>query len=65
MSVLSYSFHSFPLKLPNKEIEFPFSPLKLPNKGKEGYFKITLLIHLHFILFPPSKGVFKETELKQ
>ena len=65
MSVLSYSFHSLPLKLPNKGIEFSFPPLKLPNKGREEYFEIILLIHFNSILFPPSKGGFRETELKQ
>ena len=50
MSVPSYSFHSLPLKLPNKGIDFPFPPLKLPNKGMEEYSKIIL-----FIPFPPSK----------
>ena len=55
MSVPSYPFHSLPLKLLNKEIDFPFSPLKLPNKGMEEYSKIILFIPFHFIPFPPPK----------
>ena len=35
MSVPSYLFHSLPLKLPNKGMDFPFSPLKFPNKRRE------------------------------
>ena len=35
MSVPSYSFHSLPLKLSNKGIDFSFPPLKLPNKERE------------------------------
>ena len=55
MSVLSYSFHSLPLKLPNKGMSFPFLPLKLPNMGRDEYSKIILIIHFHSISFPPSK----------
>ena len=51
MSVPSYMFHSLPLKLPNKEIGFPFPPLKLPNYGREEYFKIILFIHFNSIPF--------------
>ena len=36
MSVLFYPFHSLPLKLPNKGMDFPFPPLKLLNKRREG-----------------------------
>ena len=50
MSVLSYSFHSLPLKLPNKGMNFPFPPLKLPNKEKEKYSKIILFIPFHSLL---------------
>ena len=60
MSVLSYPFHSLPLKLPNKGMDFPFPPLRLLNKGREGkgrekYSKIILFIHFHSIPFSPSK----------
>ena len=44
MRVPSYTFHSFPLKLPNK--------LK---KGREKYSKIILFISFHSIPFPPPK----------
>ena len=58
MSVPSYPFHSFPLKLPNKRIDFPFPPLKLPNKGMEEYSKIIFLIPFHSIPFlPPNQGL--------
>ena len=50
MSVLSYPFHSLLLKLPNKEMDFPFPPLKLSNKGMKEYSKMIL-----FIPFPPPK----------
>ena len=49
MSVHSYSFHSLPLKLLNKGIDFPFPPLKLPNKRREEYYKIILFIHFYSI----------------
>ena len=55
MSVPSYSFHSLPLKLLNKGMNFPFPPLKLQNKRMEEYSKIILFIPFHFIPFPPSK----------
>ena len=55
MSVPSYSFNSLPLKLPNKEIGFPFPPLKLPNKGMEDYSKMILFISFNSIPFPPPK----------
>ena len=55
MSVPFYAFHSLLLKLPNKEIDFPFPPLKLPNKEREEYYKIILFISFHFIPFPPPK----------
>ena len=54
-SFLRIPFHSFPLKLPNKGMSFPFPPLKLSNKKKEEYSKI---IPFHFILFPsPKRGL--------
>ena len=52
MSVPSYPFHSLPLKLSNKEMNFPFLPLKLPNKGMEEYSK---MIFFYFFPFPPLK----------
>ena len=55
MSVLSYPFHSLPLKLSNEGINFLFPPLKLPNKRREEYSKIILFIHFHSIPFPPPK----------
>ena len=55
MSILSYSFYSLPLKLPNKEIDFLFPLLKLPNKGREEYSKIILFIPFHSISIPPPK----------
>ena len=55
MSVSFYSFHSLPLKLSNKGMNFSFPLLKLPNKGREEYFKIILFIHFHYISFPPPK----------
>ena len=55
MSVLSYSFHSLPLKLSNKGMIFPFLPLKPQNKGREEYSKIILFIPFHSIPFPPPK----------
>ena len=50
MNVPSYSFHSLPLKLPNKGMSFSFSPLKLLNKIKEEYSKIILFIPFHSLL---------------
>ena len=50
MSALSYPFHSLPLKLPNKEIDFSFAPLKLLNKGIEEYSKIIISISFHSLL---------------
>ena len=55
MSVPSYSFHSLPLKLPNKGIDLPFPLLKLSNKGRKEYYKIILFIPFRYILFPPPK----------
>ena len=55
MIVLSYPFHSLPLKFPNKGMNFLFSPLKLPNRGREEYSKIILFIHFYSIQFPSSK----------
>ena len=49
MSVLSYSFHSLLLKLPNKGMSFLFPPLKLSNKGMKEYSKIILFIPFHSI----------------
>ena len=49
MSILFYPFHSLPLKLSNKGIDFPFPPLKLPNKGRKKYSKIILFIPFHSI----------------
>ena len=60
MSVSSYAFHSFSLKLPNKGMNFPFPPLRLPNKGMKEYSKIILFIHFHSILFPPPKRGLKD-----
>ena len=50
MSVTSYTFHSLPLKLPNKGMVFPFLPLKPQNKRREEYFKIILFIPFHSLL---------------
>ena len=50
MNIPSYSFHSLPLKLPNKGISFPFSPLKLSNKEIKEYFKIILFILFYSLL---------------
>ena len=50
MSVPSYPFHSLLLKLPNKEMDFPFPPLKLSNKGRKEYSKIILFIHFYSLL---------------
>ena len=55
MSVPFYQFHSLPLKLQNKGMDFPFPSLKLPNKGIEEYSKIILFIYFHSISFPPLK----------
>ena len=59
MSVHSYQFHSLPLKLPNKGMNFLFPPLKLPNKGIEEYSKIIL-----FISFSPPKRGLNEKQSK-
>ena len=54
MSVPSYLFHSFSLKLPNKEIDFSIFPLKLSNKKREKYSKIIIFIHFYYnISFHP------------
>ena len=50
MSIPSYSFHSLPLKLPNKGMSFSFSLLKLSNKEIKEYFKIILFIPFHHLL---------------
>ena len=63
MSVPSYSFHSLPLKLPNKGMDFPFPSLKLSNKGMEEYSKIILFIPFHSIPFPPPKRDLSEALL--
>ena len=55
MSGLSYPFHSLPLKLPNKGMDFSFPPLKLSNKEMEEYSKIIIFIRFHSIPFPPPK----------
>lgn len=47
MSVPFYLFHSLPLKLSNKEMDFPFLPLKFSIKGMEDYYKIILFILYH------------------
>ena len=53
MSVSYYPFHSQPIKLLNKGMDFSFLPLKLPNKEREEYSKIIL-----FIPFPsPKRGL--------
>ena len=58
MSVPSYSFHSLPLKLSNKRMDFSFTPLKLPNKGEEEYSKIIIFVHFHSIQFSsPKRGL--------
>ena len=49
MSVLSYPFHSFTLKLSYKGMYFLFLPLELPNKTRKEYSKIILInFHLFF-----------------
>ena len=61
MSVPSYPFHYFLLKLLNKGMNFPFPPLKLPNKGRGEYFKIILFISFNSIPFsPPKQGLNKK-----
>ena len=60
MSVPSHPFHSLLLKLPNKEMSFPFPPLKLSNNGKEEYFKMILFIPFYSIPFPPPKRSLRE-----
>ena len=50
MSIPSYSFHSLPLKLPNKGMSFSFSLLKLSNKEIKEYFKIILFILFYSLL---------------
>ena len=62
MSVPSYPFHSFLLKLPNKGMSFPFSPLKLLNKKMEEYSKMIFFISFHSIPFPPPK---RRVEVRQ
>ena len=60
MSVLSYPFHSLPLKLPNKGINFQVPPLKLSNKYIKEYSKIILFIPFCSISFPPPKWRLRE-----
>ena len=60
MNVPSYSFHSLPLKLLNKGMNFPFPLLKLSNKRMEEYSKIIILIPFHSIDFPPPKQAIKK-----
>ena len=58
MNVPSYPFHSLLLKLPNKEMSFPFPPLKLQNKGRKEYSKLILFIPFHSIPVPsPKRGL--------
>ena len=61
MSVLYYSFHSLPLKLSNKIMNFLFFPLKLSNKIMEEYSKIIFFIHFQSIPFSPPKRGLKTT----
>ena len=63
MSVPFYLFHTLPIKLSIKGMNFPFPPLKLLNKGREEYSKIILFIPFHFIPFPPPKRGLKEFDL--
>ena len=63
MSVPSYLFHSLPVKLPNKKMDFSFPPLKLPNKGSKEYSKIIIFIPFHFIpSHPPKQGLVQFTK---
>ena len=55
MSVPTYLFHSLPLKLLKKGMDFSFPPLKFQNKGREEYSKIIFFIHFHFLL--PNEGL--------
>ena len=58
MIVSSYPFHSLPLKLQNKRMNFLFSSLKFSNKGKKEYYKIILFIHFHSLPFTlPKRGL--------
>ena len=58
MSVPFYPFHTLPLKLSNKGMDFTFPPLKLSNKGMKEYSKIIFFIHFHSIPFPyPKRGL--------
>ena len=60
MSVYSYQFHSLPLKLLNKGMDFSFPPLKVPNKGREGYsiyiFFSFISISFHSLLLNEGLG---------
>ena len=56
MSIPSHPFHSLPLKLPNKGMDFPFPPLKLPNKGREEYYKIIFFHSFPFHSLVPNKA---------
>ena len=49
MCVLSYLFHSFPLKLPNNGMNFSFPQLKIPNKENVEY-RQSLTIKLVVVL---------------
>ena len=63
MSVPSYLFHSLPLKLSNKKMDFSFPPLKLPNKKTKEYSKIIIFISFHFITsHPPKQGLAQFTK---
>ena len=54
MSIPSYLFYSFSLKLSNKEIDFSFFPLKLSNKKRKKYSKIIIFNHFYYnISFHP------------
>ena len=59
MSVPSYLFYFFSLKLLNKGMNFSFSPLKLPNKRRKKYYKIIIFIVFYFIPFSPLKRELK------
>ena len=62
MSVLSYSFHSLPLKLSNKGMNFLFPPLRLPNKEREEYSKIIFLHSFPFDSLLPNEALGKPRE---